>query len=202
MFQIGESVVYGTTGVCTISAIGPLSMHGVDRKQQYYTLQPIHQEGAVYIPVDGEKLKTMRYPLTKQQAEELLARIPDIAACEIQHFNYKQRTDAFSAALHENRCESLIGIIKAVSMKKQRFREKQQYNVDNNFMKRAMNLLCGELAYVLEQPFDEMRTTVERSVHDAIQAERKARREASAAERAAEAAQAEQERTDADADEA
>ena len=49
--------------------------------------------------------------------------------------------------------------------------------------------------------FDEMRTTVERSVHDAIQAERKARREASAAERAAEAAQAEQERTDADADE-
>ena len=196
MFQIGESVVYGTTGVCTISAIGPLSMHGVDRKQQYYTLQPIHQEGAVYIPADGEKLKTMRYPLTKQQAEELLARIPDIAACEIQHFNYKQRTDAFSAALHENRCESLIGIIKAVSMKKQRFREKQQYNVDNNFMKRAMNLLCGE------QPFDEMRTTVERSVHDAIQAERKARREASAAERAAEAAQAEQERTDADADEA
>ena len=70
MFQIGESVVYGTTGVCTISAIGPLSMHGVDRKQQYYTLQPIHQEGAVYIPADGEKLKTMRYPLTKQQAEE------------------------------------------------------------------------------------------------------------------------------------
>ena len=116
--------------------------------------------------------------------------------------DYKQRTDAFSAALHENRCESLIGIIKAVSMKKQRFREKQQYNVDNNFMKRAMNLLCGELAYVLEQPFDEMRTTVERSVHDAIQAERKARREASAAERAAEAAQAEQERTDADANEA
>ena len=69
-------------------------------------------------------------------------------------------------------------------------------------MKRAMNLLCGELAYVLEQPFDEMRTTVERSVHDAIQAERKARREASAAEKAAEAAQAEQERTDAAADEA
>ena len=55
---------------------------------------------------------------------------------------------------------------------------------------------------ILSQPFDEMRTTVERSVHDAIQAERKARREASAAEKAAEAAQAEQERTDADADEA
>ena len=126
MFQIGESVVYGTTGVCTISAIGPLSMHGVDRKQQYYTLQPIHQEGAVYIPADGEKLKTMRYPLTKQQAEELLARIPDIAACEIQHFNYKQRTDAFSAALHENRCESLIGIIKAVMTDTRRSRASER----------------------------------------------------------------------------
>ena len=52
MFQIGESVVYGTTGVCTISAIGPLSMHGVDRKKQYYTLQPVYQEGAVYVPAD------------------------------------------------------------------------------------------------------------------------------------------------------
>lgn len=184
MFQIGESVVYGTTGVCTISAIGPLSMHGIDRKKQYYTLQPLHQEGSVYVPADGEKLKTMRYPLNRQQAEELLEQIPSIAPCEIQHFNYKQRTDAFSAALHENNCVSLVGVIKAVSQRRQHFREKQQYNVDNNFLKRAMNLLCGELSYALDIPFEEMRTRVENTVQEAIRAERKARREARAAEKA------------------
>lgn len=165
MYQIGESVVYGTTGVCTISAIGPLSMHGVDRKKQYYTLQPVYQEGAVYVPAEGEMQKNMRYPLSEQEAEQLLQRIPEIAPCEIEHFNYKQRTDAFSAALHQNNCDSLVGIIKAVDRKKRHFREKQQYNVDNNFMKRAMNLLCGELAFALGISMEETRERVEHAIH-------------------------------------
>lgn len=170
MFQIGESVVYGTTGVCTISAIGPLSMHGVDRKKQYYTLQPVYQEGAVYVPAEGV-LNKMRYPLSGQEAEQLLQRIPDIAPCEIDHFNYKQRTDAFSAALHQNSCDSLVGIIKAVERKKRRFREKQQYNVDNNFMKRAMNLLCGELSFAMGLSLEETRQRVEQAIHTRSQAQ-------------------------------
>ena len=177
MFQIGESVVYGTTGVCTISAIGPLSMHGVDRKKQYYTIQPVYQEGAVYVPAEGEMNKNMRYPLSGQEAEQLLQRIPDIAPCEIEHFNYKQRTDAFSAALHQNSCDSLVGIIKAVERKKRRFREKQQYNVDNNFMKRAMNLLCGELSFAMGISLEESRQRVEQAIHTRSQAQTEPRPE-------------------------
>ncbi len=164
MFQIGDSVVYGTTGVCTISSLGPLSMHGVDRKRQYYTLQPMYQSGSVYVPAEGDKLKDMRAPLTRAEAEELLERIPSIQPCQIQNFNYKQRSDAFSAALHENCCESLVGIIKAVEWKKRRFREKQQYNADNSFHKRAMNLLCGELSFALGLPMEEIRAMVETAV--------------------------------------
>lgn len=164
MFQIGESVVYGTTGVCTISAIGPLSMHGVDRKREYYTLQPVYQEGAVYVPAQGEMRKNMRYPLSSQEAEQLLKRIPEIRPCEIEHFNYKQRTEAFSTALHQNECDSLVSIIKAVEQKKRHFREKQQYNVDNNFMKRAMNLLCGELSFSLGISLEESRQRVEQAL--------------------------------------
>ena len=164
MFQVGEPVVYGTTGVCTIVSIGPLSMHGVDRKRQYYTLQPLHQDGSVYVPAEGEKGKAMRPPLTREEAQQFLEHIPEIKPCQIQHFNYKQRTDIFSAALHENNCDSLVGIIKAVEQKKQRFREKQQYNADNNFHKRAMNLLCGELSYALGLSFAEVRELVAAAV--------------------------------------
>lgn len=171
MFQVGETVVYGTTGVCTIMSVGPLSMHGVDRKRQYYTLQPLYQEGAVYVPAEGEKLKSMRYPLSGAEAQEFLERIPAIEACQIEHFNYKQRTDVFSAALHENDCASLVGIIKAVEEKKRRFREKQQYNADNNFHKRAMNLLCGELAYALGISVEETRSQVERAVRQNAECE-------------------------------
>lgn len=161
MFEIGELIVYGTTGMCTITSIGPLSMRGVDRKRLYYTLQPLHQDGAVYVPMEGEKLKAMRYPISAEEAQALMARIPEIEACDIRHFNYKQRTDAFSAALHENNCDSLVSIIKAVERRQRHFRDKQQYNVDNNFMKRAMGLLCGELAYALDLPMQEVRDQVE-----------------------------------------
>lgn len=164
MFQIGESVVYGTTGVCTIVSVGPLSMHGVDRKRQYYTLRPLHQDGAVYVPAEGEKLQAMRAPLTRDEAELLLERIPEIEPCQIQSFNYKQRMDVFSAALHENRCDSLVQVIKAVDQKKRQVREKQQYNVDNNFFKKAMNLLCGELSFSLDLPMEEVRSMVEAAV--------------------------------------
>lgn len=171
MYQIGESVVYGTTGVCTISSIGPLSMHGVDRHRQYYTLRPIHQAGSVYVPAGEGQPKAMRKPLTREEAEDLLARIPGIEPYEIQDLNYKQRTDAFSAALHENCCDSLVQMIKAIDRKKRRGREKQQYNVDNSFMKRAMNLLCGELAFALDLPMEEVRTRVTDAVRSRMMAE-------------------------------
>lgn len=168
MYKIGESVVYGTTGVCTIISIGPLSMHGVDRHRQYYTLQPLHQSGSVYVPAGEEQPKAMRKPMTQEEARELLTRIPSIEPYEIQSLNYKQRTDAFSAALHENCCDSLVQMIKAIDRKKQRGREKQQYNVDNSFMKRAMNLLCSELAFALDQPVEEVRTQVVDAIRSCV----------------------------------
>ena len=164
MFQVGDNVVYGTTGVCTIVSIGPLSMSGVDRRRPYYTLQPLHADGAVYVPAGEENPRAMRRPLSRDEAEALLGSIGEIEPCDIRNLNYKQRTDAFSAALHENRCDSLVRIIRAIDEKKQRGKEKQQYNVDNSYFKRAMNLLCGELAYALDVPVEEIRSRVETAV--------------------------------------
>ena len=168
MFEIGQTVVYGTTGVCTVLSIGPLSMHGMDRKQQYYTLDPLYQDGTVYVPVNGGTKSRLRPPMSDDEARQLLDRIPGIAPCPIQQYNYKQRTDVFSAALHENNCDSLVSIIKAVEEKKRRGKEKQQYNADNNFHKRAMNLLCGELAFALSQSVEEVRQQVETAVRSSL----------------------------------
>lgn len=180
MFQVGETVVYGTTGVCTILSIGPLSMHGVDRHRLYYTLQPLHQEGAIYIPVEGEHHKAMRYPITEEAAEQFLDRLAEIPPCDIEGLNFKQRTDAFTATLQEADCEGWLGVIKAVAKKKRFRREKQQYNVDYNFYKKAMKLLCMELGYVLHKSEDSMRKLIEACL---AQAAREAK-EAQAAEMA------------------
>ena len=62
-------------------------------------------------------------------------------------------------------------MIKAIDRKKRRGREKQQYNADNSFMKRAMNLLCGELAFALDLPMEEVRTQVTDAVRGRMMAE-------------------------------
>lgn len=160
MFQVGDTVVYGTTGVCTIVSVGPLSMYGVDRKRRYFTLQPLYQDGAVYVPAEEDKLKGLRYPMSRREAQDFMTQIPGVKACEVEQFNYKQRTDVFTAALHQNSCAGLVSIIKAVEEKKRRNGEKQQYNADNNFHKRALNLLCGELSFSLGQTREQIREQV------------------------------------------
>ena len=171
MYQVGQIVVYGTTGVCAVLSVGPLSIKGMDRDRQYYTLDPLYQEGTVYVPLDGQTKSRLRLPMTREEAWELLCRIPAIEACPIWQYNYKQRTDVFSAALHENNGDSLVSIIKAVEEKKRRGREKQQYNADNNFHKRAMNLLCGELAFALGESPEQIRTQVESAVRGSLKPE-------------------------------
>ena len=161
MFQVGESVVYGTTGVCTILSIGPLSMPGVDRRRSYYTLRPMYQEGAVYVPVGEDAPRRMRAPITGADARAFLDRIPEIPPCDVVGLPFKQRTDAYLAALHENRCEALVGVIKAVNAKRRGSGDRQAYRGDCNIRKRAMSLLCGELAYALTRTPEEVCALVE-----------------------------------------
>ena len=57
MYQVNDSVVYGTHGVCEVTAVGRLSMSVADRKKKYYTLRPVYQKDSlVYVPVDHIKL--------------------------------------------------------------------------------------------------------------------------------------------------
>ena len=49
MFQAGDLVVYGTTGVCRVESIDQPNMTGAARNKKYYRLKPFYQDG-VFIP--------------------------------------------------------------------------------------------------------------------------------------------------------
>ena len=53
MYQVNDSVMYGTHGVCEVTAVGRLSMSVADRKKKYYTLRPVYQKGwkIIYVGV-------------------------------------------------------------------------------------------------------------------------------------------------------
>ena len=74
MFQIGEVVSYGATGICTIEDIRmeALSRSGV-KKQEYYILRPIAAPTCItYVPTGNEALAAkIRRVLNKEQIDEM-----------------------------------------------------------------------------------------------------------------------------------
>ena len=53
MFEIGEKIVYGSTGVCEVENIAPMDFAGKGEKELYYVLHPLYQDGVIYAPVQG-----------------------------------------------------------------------------------------------------------------------------------------------------
>ena len=76
MFTEGQLVIYGGEGVCRIAAVGPSSLSGTDKTKLYYTLTPLTRSGTVLTPVDTKVL--MRPILTRQEAEDLIAQLPQL----------------------------------------------------------------------------------------------------------------------------
>lgn len=150
MYQVNDSVMYGTHGVCEVTAVGRLSMSVADRKKKYYTLRPVYQKDSlVYVPVDHVKLP-MRLVLSKQEAKELVEEIPLLETIWIP--NEKEREDQYKEAVRSGDCRELVRMIKTIYLRqKARIEDgKKVAAVDERYFQQAENLLYGELAYTLE----------------------------------------------------
>ena len=76
MYQQGDLVVYGSTGVCKVEGFGnpdPRDRSG----RQFYLLKPLYQAGVIYTPVEGGKV-SMRPVMSAREAQELIALIPGL----------------------------------------------------------------------------------------------------------------------------
>ena len=71
MFQAGDLVVYGSTGVCRVEGITQPGTSGADRDRQFYLLKPLQQDGVIYTPVDNAKVP-MRPVISREEAEARL----------------------------------------------------------------------------------------------------------------------------------
>ena len=155
MYQVGEMIIYGGEGVCKVEAIGTLAMAGVRRDRQYYTLAPLYRPGRIYAPVDTTVF--MRPILSKQEAEELVRAIPDIEAASCTHRNPRILGEYYQEMMRTRSCDSMVRIIKMAHHKGQarRARGVKPGQVDERYLKRAEDMLYGELAVSLGIPREE-----------------------------------------------
>ena len=85
MYSIGEKIMYGGTGVCTVQEITSVKQSGLDRPRLYYVLKPLYHkamEGLRLVPtafspanlaaMSDSKIRQERMNSIRTQAKELL----------------------------------------------------------------------------------------------------------------------------------
>lgn len=152
MFSVGDKIIYGENGVCTVERIAPLEMSGASKDKLYYSLRPLVGSGTYYAPVESGTF--MRAIMSRSEAEAFIDTIPSIepAICNDNRFNH---VDAFYKELFkQHSCEALVSIIKGLH---ERMSErKTKSSRAESTMKRAKDILHGELAAALEMELHQV----------------------------------------------
>ena len=149
MFDIGDLLFYGTNGVCRVSEICSSPFDSTDARQ-FYKLTPIAENSSlvIYTPVDNMQV-VMRPLISKEEAEALVARIPEIehVAVAVE----KHRKEAYRETVREGAPEGFVKIIKTVRARREFFRRTRRRvpDLDNDFEHTARICLYGELSTVL-----------------------------------------------------
>lgn len=157
MFQPGELVVYGSTGVCRVEEITRPNLIGGDRRRQYYLLKPLWQDGVIYAPVDSEKV-SIRPVISREEAEALIDQMPGIEAAACRGATMQALAQQYQTAVRDGGHQALIEMMKAIYSKRSRAEAKNRRLgvVDERYMRQAEKMLYGELAAALEIPYDEV----------------------------------------------
>ena len=163
MYQAGEFIVYGTSGVCKVEAVGKSPFEGEEDKL-YYTLTPVAGTETIYLPVDSPVYT--RPVITRAQAERLIAAIPSIEEDHFTSHSLRMSTEHYQAALQTHDCRDLVQLIKTVYAKARRSGRRVS-QIDQRYRKRAEELLHGELAVALGIPIDEVQPYISRSISEA-----------------------------------
>jgi|Cm827metagenome_2_1110796.scaffolds.fasta_scaffold04675_3 CarD family transcriptional regulator len=158
MFQPGELVVYGSTGVCRVEEVAQPDVTGADRKRLYYRLKPLQQDGVIYTPVENNGKVPIRPVITETEAEELIDLIPNIRAEAYHGTTLQALAQHYQNAVRTHDCRDLLELLRSIYVKRQQAEAQNRRlgMVDERFMKQAERLLYGELSAALGIPEEEV----------------------------------------------
>ena len=151
MFCKGDYVLYGTTGVCRIDEITTLNLDGIPKDREYYVMYPENSGGKIYLPVENADSK-MRSIITKEEAQELIRKMPDIEPLKVT--NEKLLKEMYQKSMKCYDCTDWVRLIKCIYFRKQSRQAdgKKITSMDERYMSLAENALYGELSIALGIP--------------------------------------------------
>ncbi|MBQ2676541.1 MAG: CarD family transcriptional regulator [Clostridia bacterium] len=166
MFNVGDLIIYGSTGVCKVAEITKLNtVQNADSDTLYYVLEPVYQKGTIYCPSDNTKV-FMRPIMDKQSALQLMDMVGEMSVEPYHNPNIQKLTEHYDEQFKSHDCSDLLSLIISIIKKKRELvlLHKKPGQIDERFLKKSQDLLCGELAVVLgltkEEVFEKIETSV------------------------------------------
>lgn len=160
MFEKGETVYYGTAGVCKVNDICRSPFDKNDDRM-FYVLEPSDFAGGtiIYAPADNDKV-ILRPLMTENEAEALISSVSTLPLIKI--VNEKQRREEYRNAMRNGTPESLAMVIKTIYSRKSTGNKdkKRMSDTDSEFDKVARRALFGELSIVLNVTAGEVESRV------------------------------------------
>ena len=148
MYQIGELVQYGSSGICKIEGIVQGVM-GLEQDKEYYLMIPVNShDGKIYTPVDNTKVK-MRRILSAKEVKKLMASAPEMEEFSID--NEKQCEGIYKEALYSVDCNLWLRLLKTLTVRKaaRTAQGKKCTATDERYLKNVTDRLYDEFSIVL-----------------------------------------------------
>ena len=157
-YSVGETVVYGGSGVCEISEIKDVQF-GRERPQKYYILKPLFDKQAlvVYVPFNNEKLTAKIQPIiSKEEALDLIRGIGTYDCEWIEDRNLRKET--YTDMVSSGERKSIIGVISAISGHRDRLADEgKSLNMqDEKLLYEAQKRMDAEFAVALELEYEDV----------------------------------------------
>lgn len=156
MYKIGDTVVYGTHGVCTIIALEDRS---IDRKvTQYFVLEPSHQpEARYYVPTQNEAaVSKLRKLLTIEELNGMLR--SEAVRKDAWITDESKRKQYYREVIGSGDRAAILSMVNALHIhKRQQAQAGRKFHLsDENFLRDAEKLLSEEFSVVLGIPADRV----------------------------------------------
>ncbi len=154
MYKINDIVVYENGGICEVADIGIPEF--MNTEEEYYKLKAVGpKDNTIYVKVKNER--TMRYTISRDEAENYIHQVEDIDA--IYNENSKAREKEFCDIIKERDWISCLKMYKGLMMaKSKRLSQGKQLNAnDDRYFNRIDKIICDEFAVAMKLTATQVR---------------------------------------------
>lgn len=164
MYNVGDIVMYGTFGICKVTAIEKRDYTG--EEQEYYILKHTSSEkNTFYVPLSNESaLSNMHYVCSKAEVDELISHMNSEGLIWIDNDN--KRKEEYSRIIKDADKHEIIRLIKTLYLRRKELAEsgKKLRSTDENYLSLAENMLFEEFAFALDIDRSEVVEYIEKHI--------------------------------------